>query len=159
MEGAFMLHRLPAFFFNARKRIIKAPKVYLRDTGVMHRLVKISTYEELRSHPTAGASWEAYIVEQIYQLKSREIDMFYYRTQDGAEADVVLTKAGKPVSCIEIKLSNAPSISKGFYQSIADLKTEKNFVVIPEGEAYPGGKGLTVCGIREFLGKHLVKIK
>ncbi len=159
LEGAFMLHRLPAFYFNARKRIIKAPKIYLRDTGMMHRLVRLNSFEDLHGHPVVGASWEAYVVEQIFQVKHPNIDMFYYRTQDGAEADVVLTKAGKPLACIEIKLSNAPTLSKGVYQSINDLKTKQNFVVIPDGTAYRRGENIVVSGLIEFLSKYLIKLK
>lgn len=159
LEGAFMVHRLPAFYFNARKRIIKAPKVYLTDTGMMHRLVRISSWADLHGHPSIGASWEAYIVEQIFQTKRPSIDLFYYRTQDGAEADVVLAKAGIPVACVEIKLSNAPTLSRGLYQSIADLQTKKNFVVIPSGEPYRKDKDIVVSGATPFLTTLLPSIR
>jgi uncharacterized protein len=159
LQGAFMVQTLPAFTFNARKRLIKAPKVYVCDTGVMHRLVRINKYEDLQCHPAAGASWEAYVIQQILRLKPAHLDMFYYRTQNGAEADVVLTDAGTPLSCIEIKLSNAPVLSKGFYQSIDDLETKRNFVVIPDGESRRQGPGITVSGAREFLAVHLRKLK
>ena len=159
LEGAFMVHRLPAFYFNARKRIIRAPKIYLRDSGIMHRLLKLTTFEDLQAHPAIGASWEAYVVEQIVQLKHPNIELFYYRTQDGAEADVVLTKAGKPVACIEIKLSNSPTLSKGFFVCLEDLKTSQNFVVIPSGERYRKGKNVSVCNLRDFLLNLLPKIK
>ncbi len=159
LEGAFMVHKLPSFYFNARKRIIKAPKVYLRDTGLMHRMLKLSRYDDLHGHPAIGASWEAYVVEQVYQAKHPHIEMFYYRTQDGTEADIVLTKAGKPLACVEIKLSNSPTLTKGFFQAIKDLKTKQNFVIIPDGESYRRDKQLTVCGLRNFLSKQLVKLK
>ena len=159
LEGAFMIHKLPSFYFNVRKRIVKAPKIYVRDTGLMHRLVKLNTFDDLHGHPAIGASWETYVVEQVYQLKHTHIELFYYRTQDGAESDIVLTKAGKPLACIEIKLSNSPALSKGFFQCIKDLKTKQNFVIIPDGESYRKDKGLTVCGLKEFLGKHLSKLK
>ena len=125
----------------------------------MHRLIRINKLEALFELSAAGASWEAYVVGQIAQLKPAHLDMFYYRTQDGAEADVVLAEAGIPVSCIEIKLSNAPSLSKGFYHSIEDLGTRKNFVVIPDGESWRAAPGISVSGLRHFLGEQLRKLK
>lgn len=159
LEAAFMVHRLPAYFANSKKRLVKAPKVYLRDTGIMHRLFRLSNYNDLQNHPCIGDSWEAYVVEQIYQLKHPDCEMFYYRTQNGAEADVVLTKAGRPIACIEIKLSNSPSLSKGFYSSIQDLKTKQNFVVVPDLDSYRKTPELTVSGLNDFLNKHLPKLK
>ncbi len=157
LEGAFMIQKLPAFYFNARKRLVKSPKVYLCDTGVMHRLVRLNHYGDLPGHPAIGASWEAYVVQQISRLKPPGLDMFYYRTQDGAEADVLLTEAGKPLSCIEIKLSNAPRLSKGFHQSIATLGTKRNYVVIPEGDVFRVTSEITVAGLRAFLESRLAR--
>jgi predicted AAA+ superfamily ATPase len=90
----------------------------------------------LKGHPVVGSSWEGYIVEQVKHLKSANIDMYYYRTQSGAEYDIVLAKGIHPQACIEVKLNNAPSISKGNLQSISDLETKKNFVVVPDVEDY-----------------------
>jgi uncharacterized protein len=151
LEGAFMVQTLPAYAINARKRLIKAPKIYLCDSGIMHRLLRINRFDDLEGHPAIGASWEAYVVRQIATLKPAHLDMFYYRTQDGAEADVVLCDGGRPAACIEIKRSNAPALSKGFYHCIDDLKTRKNFVIIPEGTAWRMTPGIIVAGIREFL--------
>ena len=159
LEGAFMVQRVPAYSFNARKRLVKAPKVYLTDTGVMHRLVRLDRFSDLHGHPVVGASWEAYVIQQITALKPGHLEMFYYRTQDGAEADIVLTRAGTPISCIEIKLSNAPSISKGFHHCIADLGTKRNFVITPDGGSYRSSDEITVAGLPEFLHSHLGKLK
>lgn len=159
LEGAFMVHRLPAFYFNARKRIIKAPKIYLRDTGIMHRLLRLNRFDDLHGHISVGASWEAYVVEQLFQLKNPGLDMYYYRTQDGAETDVLLTKAGKPLACIEIKFSNSPVVPKGFYQCIADLETKYNFVITPAGEYYRKNNEISICGLEEFISKWLIKLK
>lgn len=159
LEGAFMVHNLPAFYFNARKRIIRAPKVYLRDTGIMHRLIRVHGFEDLHGHPVIGASWEAYVIEQIYQLKNKSLDMFYYRTQDGAETDILLTKAGKPLSCIEIKYSNTPTMPKGFYECIKDLKTKQNFIITPASDPYRKAEAVLQCGLEKFIRVYLPKIK
>ena len=159
LEGAFMVHKLPAFYFNARKRIIKAPKVYLRDSGIMHRMLRLADYDDLTGHVAVGLSWEAYVMEQIKQVLPAKFEMYYYRTQDGAEADVLLTKGGKPTACMEIKRSNAPKLSRGFYESIKDLETKKNFVITPTGEAYHKGEHVVVTGLIDFLTKHLPAIR
>ena len=126
LEGAFLVHRLPAFYINTRKRLVKAPKIYIRDSGLLHRLSNVQNKISLKGHPVVGSSWEGYVVEQIKQIKPRDLDMYYYRTQAGSEYDIVLAKGIYPVACIEVKLNNAPTISKGNLQSITDLKTKKN---------------------------------
>ena len=158
LEGAFLVHRLPAFFFNTRKRLVKAPKIYIRDSGVLHRLSNVQNIISLKGHPVVGSSWEGYVVEQVKQMKPKNMDMYYYRTQAGAEYDVVLAKGVHPVACIEIKLSNAPTISKGNLQSIADLKTKKNFVVVPDIEDYKTKEGIVICNIASLLTKHISRL-
>lgn len=159
LEGAFLVHRLPAFFINTRKRLVKAPKTYIRDSGLLHRLCNVYNTTSLKGHPVVGSSWEGYVVEQVKQIKSKNLDMYYYRTQAGAEYDIVLAKGIHPVACVEIKLSNAPTISKGNLQSIADLKTKKNFVVVPDVEDYKTRDGIIVCNIASFLTRHLPVLK
>ena len=159
LEGAFLLHRLPAFHINTKKRLVKAPKLYIRDSGLLHQLSSVHSMVALKGHPVVGASWEGYVVEQIKQLKPPSVDMYYYRTQAGAEYDIVLAKGIHPLACIEVKLNNAPTISKGNMQSVADLKTKKNFVVVPDVEEYKTKDGIIICNIATFLTKYLLKIK
>ncbi|HEY5465309.1 MAG TPA: ATP-binding protein [Hanamia sp.] len=159
LEGAFLVHRLPAFHVNTRKRLVKAPKVYIRDSGLLHQLSGVSNMLSLKGHPVVGSSWEGYIVEQVNQLKPAGTDLYYYRTQAGAECDIVLAKGIHPIACAEIKLNNAPHISKGNYQSIADLKTKKNFVVVPDVEEYKTKDGIVICNMQTFLTKYLPKLK
>jgi uncharacterized protein len=159
LEGAFLVHRLPAFYVNTRKRLVKAPKVYIRDSGLLHQLSGVSNMLSLRGHPVVGSSWEGYIVEQVNQLKPAGTDLYYYRTQVGAECDMVITKGIHPIACAEIKLNNAPHISKGNFQSIADLKTKKNFVVVPDIEEYKTKEGIIICNMQTFFTKYLPKLK
>jgi len=158
LEGAFLVQRLPAFHINTKKRLVKAPKIYIRDSGLLHQLSGVHNMVSLKGHPVVGASWEGYIVEQVKQLKPLNIDMYYYRTQAGAEYDIVLAKGIHPVACIEVKLNNAPTISKGNMQSIADLKTKKNFIVVPDVEEYKTKDGIIICNAAKFLTKYLPKI-
>jgi predicted AAA+ superfamily ATPase len=123
LEAGFVVRLLPAWYVNAEKRLIKSPKIYLRDTGLLHRMCRISRFDDLFNHPVIGGSWEGYVVEQVHQHKSRDLDMYYYRTQNGAECDIVLVRGIVPVACIEIKINNSPHITEGYFNCIKDLKT------------------------------------
>ncbi len=157
LEGAFLVHRLPAFFINTRKRLVKAPKVYIRDSGLLHQLSNVPNINTLKGHPVVGSSWEGYAVEQINQLKPAGTALYYYRTQAGAEYDIVLARGIKPVACAEVKLNNAPAISKGNFQSIEDLGTKKNFVVVPDAEEYRTKDGIIICNLQTLITKYLSK--
>ncbi|WP_285010102.1 ATP-binding protein [Pedobacter faecalis] len=151
LEGGYMVRRLQPWFVNAKKRLVKSPKTYIRDTGILHRLLNIPSFDALLGHPVAGSSWEGYVVEQIYQTKPAHLDLFFYRTQAGAECDLVLVDGIRPVVCIEIKLSNVPSVSRGFLSCIDDLQPDRSYIVVPEGESYPTAHNITVIGLRELL--------
>ncbi len=159
LEGAFLVHRLPAFFTNAKKRLVKAPKVYIRDSGLLHRLLNLSSPDDIQGHPAIGASWEGYVVEQIKNSVHHDIQLHYYRTQVGAECDLVFVRGHKPVATVEIKFSNAPAVSKGYYQSIADLKCKTNFIVTPGSDDYSSSDGVRVCSMDTFINKYLPLIK
>jgi hypothetical protein len=159
LEGAFLVHRLPAFYINTRKRLVKAPKVYIRDAGLLHQMSDLTNMLSLKGHPVVGSSWEGYIVEQVKELKPPGTSLYYYRTHAGAEYDLVIAKGLNPIACAEIKLNNAPNISKGNYQSIADLKTKKNFIVVPDVKEYKSKEGIIICNMETFLKKYLPKLK
>lgn len=155
LEGSFLIRRLPPYFENIGKRLVKSPKLYLRDSGWLHHLLRIPDMESLRGNPAIGASWEGYVIEQIIREAPEFSDFFYYRTQNGAEADLVmLTPDGKKIA-IEIKFSNTPTISKGFYQSIADIKADASYVITPASERLERSGGVEVCSLRDFLGERL----
>jgi predicted AAA+ superfamily ATPase len=159
LESAFMLHRLPPFFINTKKRLVKAPKVYLRDTGLLHALLDIHSMHLLRAHPAIGNSWEGFVIEQVDRLKPPALRSYYYRTHDGSECDLVLVKGLKAVACVEVKYSASPSAGKGFYESIHDLKSRNNFILIPTPEDYPLTKNIRVVGLEIFLSRYLPKLK
>ncbi len=159
LEGAFLAHRLPSFHINTRKRLVKAPKIYIRDSGLLHQLSGVTDMLTLKGHPVVGSSWEGYVAEQINQVRPAGTDLYYYRTQAGAECDIVIAKGIHAVACVEIKLNNAPHISKGNIQSIADLKTKKNFVVVPDIDEYKTKDGIIICNLNTFLSKYLPNLK
>jgi hypothetical protein len=157
LHGAFLVRILEPWFVNATKRLVKSPKVFVRDTGLLHAMMNINSYAVLMGHPVAGASWEGFVIEQIIQLLPGKLRPFFYRTHHGAEADLMLVEGIKPVAAIEIKLTNAPVISKGFYQAIDDLKLKQGFVVTPGSESYPQ-KQMRVCSLKEFVKKFLPEL-
>ena len=159
LEGGFMVRRLFPWYVNAKKRLVKSPKVYIRDNGILHRMLNVHSLDDLLGHPGAGASWEGYVIEQIYQQKPASLELFFYRTQAGTECDLVIVSGIKPIACIEIKLTNAPTVSKGFYTSITDLNPKKKFIITPASDDYPAKDGVIVTSLSQFLVKHLPALK
>lgn len=151
LEGGFLIRRLQPWFVNAKKRLIKSPKTYIRDTGILHRLLNIPGYNDLFGHPAIGASWEGYVIEQIYQMKAKQTDLFFYRTQTGAECDLILVQGITPIACIEIKLSNAPTVSKGFISCIKDLEPKYKYIITPKSETYLSSHDIKITNIKTFL--------
>ncbi len=159
LEGAFMVRKLMPFHINTKKRLVKSPKVYVRDSGLLHYLLDIHNAKNLKYHPSIGYSWEGYVIEQILELLPRTIQPFYYRTHDGSEMDLILVKGIKPIACIEIKYSNLPSVSKGMNESIKDLKCKNNFIITPNDDTpYFVSKQVKVLGLSAFLRDELTKI-
>lgn len=120
-ENAFLIRRLHPYFANSKKRIVKSPKIFIRDTGILHTLFNIENKEDLDGFIGKGSSWESFVVQQIVALLKPGVSPYFYRTQDGTELDLVLVKGVQPVLGIEIKLSNAPSITKGLTIASQDL--------------------------------------
>lgn len=158
LVGAFMLRKLEPWFTNSGKRLTKSPKIYLRDSGLMHHLLGIYDQTVLLNHPAVGHSWEGYVIEQICAQLPDSVFPFFYRTHDGAEMDLVLVKGLNPVICIEIKLTTSPSVSRGMTQSIRDLGSKQNFIVTA-GDAAPWKirENITVCNLQSFLRDYLPK--
>jgi predicted AAA+ superfamily ATPase len=151
MEGAFLVRQLPAWFVNARKRLVKSPKVYLRDSGLLHVLNRIYSTASLPLHLTVGGSWEGYVIEQVHQLKPAHIDLYYYRTHHGAECDLLLVDGLKPVMAIEIKHASTPSLSKGFYAVLNDLKIKSGHIIMPKDGLHRLDKQVQYGSLAQFL--------
>jgi len=130
-----MLRRLEPHFVNVGKRLVKSPKVYVRDSGILHALLNIATTDDLSGHPVAGQSWEGFVIEQIIGAAPPLAEFSFYRTAAGAEMDLVVTTGGRSVG-YEIKLSNAPKPGKGFWHACEDLGVERAYVVAPVLEPY-----------------------
>lgn len=147
--GTFMLRLLPPFTVNTKKRIVKSPKVYIRDTGILHTLLSIESMNDLLGHPVYGASWETLVIENVME-KYRDWNAGFYRSSNGAEIDLVLQK-GQKIIAIECKASTAPKPTRGFYSAIKDLKIDQAFIVAPVDSSYPLNDKVTVFPLEGFL--------
>jgi predicted AAA+ superfamily ATPase len=138
-----LVRRLPAWSGNVGKRLIRAPKVYVRDSGLVHALLGLQDIDAVLSHPVAGSSWEGFIVEQLINAAPGAIASFY-RTSNGAEVDLVLEFRSGQTWVIEIKRSTAPTVSKGFYTAASDLRATRKLLVAPVSQPYPMKEGIEV---------------
>ncbi|MDR1280551.1 MAG: ATP-binding protein [Opitutaceae bacterium] len=132
-----LARRLPPWHANVGKRLVKSPKVLIRDSGIMHTLLMLDTREQLLGHPSVGASWEGFVIETLATVAPRRTEASFYRTVAGAEIDLLLTLPGNELWAIEIKRSSAPKVERGFHIACADLKPSRRFVVYPGQERYP----------------------
>ena len=149
MAGVFMVRQLPPWFENLGKRQVKSPKVYVRDTGLLHSLLGIPRQRDLEQHPKVGASWEGYAVEEV--LKSfRPDDAYYWATHNGAELDLLLFKKGRRIG-IECKRADAPQLTPSMRTALADLKLDHLYVLYPGTRSYSLGKGVEVTPLAEFV--------
>ena len=151
LDEAFLLRRLPPFHVNVRKRLVKAPKAYVRDSGLLHALLGVDETLQLTAHPAVGASWEGYVVEQVVSSLGPRVRAYFYRTHAGAEMDLVLVGRAGRIACLEVKRSSAPTLTKGFHHARADLGPSMTLVVAPVGEAYALGDGVEAVGVAEAI--------
>ncbi len=130
-----LLRRLPAWHGNVGKRLVRAPKVYVRDSGIAHALLGLQSVESVLSHPIAGATWEGFVIEQLIAA-APQAQASFYRTAHGAEADLVLALRNGETWVIEIKRSSAPAVSKGFHLAGVDVGATRRILVAPVGTTY-----------------------
>jgi len=149
LSQTFMVRILSPFIPNVKKRLIKSPKVYIRDSGILHALLEIETMEQLLGHPVYGFSWEGFVIETILS-RLPDWRAAFYRTSSGNEIDLIIEKGGKQIA-IESKASLAPSASKGFVLALQELGIETAWIIAPIEEAYPVSKNITVSPLMHFL--------
>lgn len=146
-----LVRQLPAWSSNGLKRLIKSPKVYIRDSGLVHTLLDISDLEDLLSHPVLGSSYEGFVVETIRSQLPPEVSAYYYRSRSGVEVDLILEKCNQPFMAIEIKYSGKPTLSKGFYSTCDELNIYKRVVICPTDSMYPIDQYTQAMSLNEFL--------
>ncbi|MHB0991349.1 MAG: ATP-binding protein [Burkholderiales bacterium] len=131
-----LVRRLPPWHANLGKRLVKSPKVYVRDSGLVHALLNIPDKESLLAHPVVGQSWECFVIENLITSMPDGMQAYFYRSNAGAEIDLLLANPNGELWAIEIKRSPAPKLERGFYIACADLKPTRKFVVYPGTERY-----------------------
>ena len=137
-----LARRLPPWHANVGKRLVKAPRLYLRDSGLVHALLGIEDLESLLAHPVVGASWEGFVIENLLAAAPEGTAAHYYRTSGGAEIDLLLELPRGARWAVEVKRSQAPAATRGFHEAGADLKPRRRFVVYPGTERFPLGEGV-----------------
>ncbi len=160
LEASFLVRKLPAWFVNAKKRLVKSPKIYLRDSGMLHHIAGVTDLTQLHGNLIAGGSWEGYVVEEICKQLPADVQAFYYRTQAGAECDLVLVRNLKVLACIEIKFSLAPTLSRGFFEACEDLQPNEKILLTAGFEKYPlenGVKSMPLLAFTQVEMKNILK--
>jgi uncharacterized protein len=153
LEAAHLIRRLQPLYGNLGKRLVKSPKVYLRDSGLLHALLGIVRPDDLLAHPIRGASWEGLVLDHIVQSAPSGAEINFYRTAVGAEMDVVVSVGSKRL-CFEAKVSSAPKVSQGFHIAQADVGATATFIVAPVDAAYAFSDTVQVIPISD-VAQHL----
>ncbi|AJD44052.1 ATP-binding protein [Rhizobium sp. SEMIA 4085] len=154
MVDLLLVRRLEPWHSNAGKRLVKSPRVYVRDSGLLHSLLGLTTLDDVLGHPVAGASWEGFVIETLHAVMPEGAQANFYRTSAGAEIDLVVTLPRDRRWAIEIKRSLTPKVERGFHHACLDLEPDRRIVVYPGSEAYPLGNDIEVLPLRQ-LGEQL----
>ncbi len=149
LEQTFIVRTLLPYEVNVKKRLVKSPKVFVRDSGILHQLLAIPDYNSLLGNPIFGSSWEGVVVENVI-VNMPDWDFYFYRTASGDELDLILVKGNIRIA-IECKASTAPKLTKGFYRALDVIKPQQTFVIIPTQVSYSLAPNIIVCGLSEFL--------
>ena len=146
-----LLRRLPPYFTNVGKRLIKAPRLFVRDSGVAHALLNLRSLHDLLGHPVAGASWEGFVVENLMGVAPQGTDAFFYRTRGGAEIDLLLLLPGQELWAVEVKRSATPRIPRGFRIATGDVDASRRFIVHSGDDTYPLGEGILATSLPALM--------
>jgi uncharacterized protein len=145
-----LLRRLQPWRSNMGKRLVKTPKTYIRDTGLMHSLLSIETNDALAGHPTVGASWEAFCIETICQQLPSNVQTYFYRTSAGAEIDLLIQPPSGNLWAVEMKRSATPKVERGFLYACADVNPTRKFVIYPGIDTYRMSDEITAISLPSF---------
>lgn len=151
LTDLYMVRQLLPWSGNIKKRLVKSPKIYIRDSGILHNLLMLPDMNALLGHPAVGGSWEGFVIENILQLLDSSWSAFYYRSATGVEVDLILHTPHQEVWAIEIKRGSIPKLSRGFYEACEDVQATHKFAIKAQTGAYPLPHGVEVMGLMEFL--------
>jgi len=153
LEGLYLLRSLPPWQTNSGKRLIKTPKIFWRDSGILHALAGLHDREQLLGHPLCGPSWEGYCLEQIITSLPSGVVCSHYRTRAGAEIDLVVEFPNGDIVAVEIKRTLSPKLSRGLVESMETSQATHGRIIIPKGEPFPLSKSVKSMGLNELLGQ------
>jgi len=153
MVDLLLIRRLQPWSSNKSKRLLRSPKIYIRDSGVAHALLNIREHNELLGHPVVGGSWEGFVIENLLGVLPHHVNTYFYRSQAGAEIDLILEISAKEKWAIEIKRSSAPSVTKGFHIASEDIGSTQKFIIYPGHESFSIGHGTQVISLVEMMEK------
>jgi uncharacterized protein len=151
LSDLFLINRLKPYSNNARKRLVKSPKIYVRDSGILHALLNLETYDSLLGHPIVGASWEGFVIDNLISFLPVGSEYYYYRTARGAEIDLIIKLPTKRLLAIEIKKSSSPRLERGFHEACNDIKPTDRYVVYSGTEKYQIKEGIYAIGLAELM--------
>jgi predicted AAA+ superfamily ATPase len=158
LEAAFLIRQVRPYTNNLKKRLVKSPKVYIRDSGILHFLLGLESYNDLYANIKMGASWEGFVAEQIAGRMVSNRKLFFYRTHDGSELDLVIEKGGRPLAGIEIKFGSDNRPSRGNTVAAENLGATQKYIITKDGEDYLQGNGFRTCSLKTFLGNYLPEL-
>ncbi|MCF8252901.1 MAG: ATP-binding protein [Saprospiraceae bacterium] len=153
LENTYFIRYLLPWHINIGKRLVKTPKLFYRDSGVLHQLSSITNSSDLIGHQLAGSSWEGYVVQQVIANLPQNLLPYFYRTKDGSELDLVLVKGNHPIMALEIKMSSNPTLSKGTRIAHQDVGKPPLYIVTPHEGDYPMDENIRVCDLKYLLEK------
>ena len=146
-----LVRKIEPWYRNTKKRLIKTPLTYVRDSGLSHQLLNITTYESLLSHPVVGKSWEGFVIENLISVLPRTARYSYYRTTSGIEVDLVIELPNREIWAIEIKRTSSPGVGKGFYNACEEIKPTKTFVIYNGKEEFPLPHHITAISLINMM--------
>jgi len=153
LTDLLLIRRLEPWFVNIKKRLIKSPRFYIRDSGIHHRLLGIGNHDALLSNPVLGKSWEGFVIENIHSVLPRRAEAYYYRTAAGAEIDLIIKMPSSETWAVEIKYGLAPKLAKHFYQTCKDVDATKKYVIYGGDDEFPIPHDVTVISLLKFMHK------
>ena len=153
LTGLLLVRRVEPWHENVKKRLVKSPRYYIRDSGILHRLLGIGDYDTLLSNPILGKSWEGFVVENIHSVLPRLAEAYFYRTAAGAEIDLVIKMPNRDVWAVEIKHGHAPKISKHYSRTCDDVGATHKFVVYGGDDEFPIGDNIRMISLPRIMEK------
>jgi hypothetical protein len=153
LSDLLLVRRLRPWSGNVGKRLVKSPKTYIRDSGLVHALLELETWDDVLGHSVAGSSWEGFVIENIIETSGPDRTPYFYRTEDGAEIGLVLERGGRVDAAIEIKRTTAPTASRGFRAACGVIKPKAAYIVHGGTGEWPVDETVRASGLPEFLDK------